>query len=459
MSASQLISRENNIAQIKVELSADDVAQTYKQIYKEYAKSLKVPGFRKGHIPSSVIKNRIGEDEINGIASEQLREHAVRLALSELKLTPRQGRTKWISEAEPKEGEGLSLEFALPILPEVKLPDFASFQLTVPVLDVTDGMKERFRERLAERFTTYPEREGVSDENSAVSISIHSHYKESGEESPLHVHELNYVIGRDGNLPGWDEHFIGKSAGDKVSFDYLMPENFADQRLAGKEVGIEAEIHKVLSVQPAEINEEFIQQQLHMTSMEQFEDFVSSSLTSERDNQLMQMKIDLSVQKAIDEIEIDITDDMLDSELDGLIKENDRSMREYGSSLDSYLKEKGQDIKDYRESLRVPAINRIKSFMLVKELSEQQNFEVTPQEFQRFLLSLMQSEGMTEADLRQLMQRQEFINDVHYQIIRHKSFEHIANTAKFNEVVKSEEEYAAEIRAQEEEAACSPEQA
>ena len=433
MATSRLVSRENNIAHIIVELDAEEVGQVYKQIYKEYAKTLKVPGFRKGHIPPAVIKNRIGEEQISAIALDQLKDVAATSALSELRLTPRQGRAKWIEEPEPAESAPLKLEFSLPVLPQVKLPDYHSYKFPLPVLDITDSMKDRFKERLAERYTQFPESPGPVTADGAAKIDLHSTYKDTGEGSPLHVHGMLYILGREGNLPGWDELLVGHSAGDKVEFDYSMPDNFADPRVAGRELHIEITIESVASVLPVVIDEAFVKNHLRLDTMEQFDDFVQGSLSHERDLQQQQMKIDLAVQKIIDELDAEITEDMVEAELDGLVKENDRTLRQYESSLDAYLQDKNQSLKEYRDSLRPAAVNRIKSFLAVKTISEEQNLQVTGEEFQRYVLSLMRSEDLSQDDIEALLKRQEFVNDVHYQIIRHKAFEHVAASAKYNE--------------------------
>lgn len=433
MSTAQLLSREENVARIKSSLGAEEVDHQFKVVYRELAKSLKIPGFRKGKVPDNVIRQRVGLESITEMVADELKHFAVDSALDELKLSPRGGDTVWHSEPDPQSGQPSEYEFSIPVLPEVKLPDYRSYELTVPVLAVTDGMKEKFRERLQARFTEYPDKEGAAAEGDMVVLSFTSSNPDSGEQTPLAAQNLQYVIGAEGNFPGWDEQLTGQSAGAELSFDFSVPADFADSRVSGRRVKIEMQITSIHSRVIPELDAAFVKEHLGLDSMEAFDEYVDSSLHSERDRQVQQTKSQLVLQRITAELTAEISADMISEELDGLVKEYDRQLRQHGSSLDQFLKEQQRTLPEYRESLQPSALQKIKTFLVVKTVAEEQGLQATTEDFQRYALYLMRYEGIPAEQVKELLKLPEFVRETTYQILREKVVAHLIASAKFNE--------------------------
>jgi trigger factor len=438
MATAELISREKNIAQIKVTLDVAEVNQHFQQVYREYSNNLRIPGFRKGKIPHNIIKQRVGAENLSGAVGEVLKEYAADEALEKLALVPRHGHTTWHSDPDPQEGQPLTYELSLPVLPEVKIPDYESFELSIPVLNVTEGMKERFRERLAERYTNFEAIESPAAEGNAVLLDFTTKYADSGENAPFGHNGMAYIIGRDGNLPGWDEKLTGQSGMSSITFDYAMPEDFADARIAGKNLTFSVDIKTVHKVTIPEINEEFIKQHMHLDSLDEFDKYIDMSLERERDAQIEQMKRELTMQKIVEGIEAEITEDMLNDEIDGIVKENDRTLRKYDSSLDQYLKEKDQSLAEYRETLRGAAENKIKYFLAIRTIADKHELRANAQDLERYAYYLMQQEGISPQQFKELLGYPEFVSETTYQIVREKALDFIVSKMKFGTEAVSE---------------------
>lgn len=427
MSDATLISRENNIAHIQVLVSAEDVGRHYKAFYKDMAKRFNIPGFRKGKIPANVLRQKIGTEAINENVGGMLKDYAIQVGLRKLNLIPRAGTPQWHSEPELHEDRELNYEVSLPVLPEVKMPDISTFEITVPRLSVNQAMKDRYRERLAERFTEWEETDAEAGPGTGIQLEFSSKNAETGEDTAFRHSDMRYVLGREGNLPGWDTELTGMKAGEEKTFEYEMPENFADLRVAGKKLNITAKAHKVFNLVVPEFTEEFVKDQLKMESLEKFDEFVSQSLDQETEIQFESNKQDLVVQKVLEEMETEISEDMLNDELDGLVQENEQTLRRYGSSLDEYLKEKGQELKDFRESMKDMAERKIKLFLAVREVAAENKIEVTTQDMQNYALRLMREQGVEAEQIQQLLQNRDWLNQAHYQITSEKAIRHMAD--------------------------------
>ncbi len=439
MSSAELLSRENNIARIKVVLDAAAVDRAYKEVYKALATQISVPGFRKGKVPPNILRQRVGAEAVDSEVSDRLREQAIDFALEQLKLSPRVGRPGFDAEPAPSQGAESIYEFTLPVLPDVTLPDYKSFSIPVTRLHVTDLMKQRYRDRIIERFTDYPPQEDGAGPGNMLVLDVHSKYAENGEESPFHSHSMVFKIGEEGNLPGWDEKLSGAKSGDKVEFSYVMPGDFADTRVAGKELNIEISVSAVHQIIIPELTEEFVTGQLQLESLAQFEEFMQSSLSRESEQQFETLKRDKAMQQVAEQLTTEISEDMINDELDGIVTEHDRELHQHGLSLDGYLQQMNKTIEEFRSERRELAERRIRSFLAVKTIAELEGIRATQEDLMQYMYLLMQRENISQDQVRQLIRNREFINETTYQIIRGKVLEHLANSVQYEVDEGSEE--------------------
>jgi trigger factor len=431
MATSELISREDNTARIRIGLDAAEVDTAYKAVYRQLAKEMRLPGFRPGKVPPNIIRQRLGAETISGEVDDRLRQFAVNHALEDLKLTPRGAQPRFEGEPQPAEGQGIEYEFSLPVLPEVKLPDYRSWEVEVPRVELNDELRKRYEQRMIDRFTTTEAKDGPAETGDLLTIGIHSKFADSDEESPFGGHDIGFVVGREGNLPGLDEQLAGSKAGEEKDFEYQMPDDFADQRVAGKLLKMHIHVDKVESVTSPVLDEEFVKEKLGMESRAQFDDYMQESLKREIETQLLQTKKEAAMDRLVSEIEAEISEDMVKDEIDGMVQENDRTLRRHGSSLDQYLKEKGQNLSDYRDAMREPALRRIRFFLAAKTIADQEGFEASREDFGRYAYYLMQREGIDPEQLQQLMKHREFFNEASYQIVLEKVMNHLAETVNF----------------------------
>lgn len=439
MASAQLVTRENNIAHLKVSVGAEEVDHYFKQVYKEFSKNLNISGFRKGKVPENVIRQRVGAENITGAVADELKQYAVDFALDELKLTPRSGNTRWLSEPDPVPATAIEYEVSVPVLPEVTLPDYKVFELTVPVLTVTDDMKDHFRKRMVERFTEFADKDEPAAAGDAMLITFTTTGAD-GEATSLAYEDMVYRLGMEGNFPGWDDALAGSTAGQHHDFEFTVPADFADPRVAGQPVKVNLDVKSVHFVNEPELTAEFVKEHVGVDTLEQFEEHVDRMLHMERDQQVQQMKSELVMQKLCAEMEADISEDMVAGELDGLVKEYDAQLRQHGSSLDQYVKDKDQTLAEYRETLSATAVQKIKVFLAVKTIAEAQEMNATGEDFQRYAYYLMQREGVPAEKLKELVNNPEFMQEATYQIVREKVLTHLSESAKFNETEAVDEE-------------------
>ncbi len=244
---------------------------------------------------------------------------------------------------------------------------------------------------------------------------------------------LMYTVGDEGNFPGWDEHLAGSKAGDEHNFDFTVPEDFSDPRVAGQPVKINLSVESVHEVKPPTLDDAFVKEHLRLDSADKLDEFIDEALDRERDQQVHQMKSDMGLRRLTAELQAEVSDDMVEDELDGLVKDYDTRLRQQGGSLDEFLKGKGQELKEYRQELRNAAVQKIKVFLAIKTIAEAEDLNATADDFRRYALYLIQYEGIPPEKLKELMDEPEFMREATFQILREKVLVHIVESVQFTE--------------------------
>lgn len=431
MATVELVSRENNILRVTVAFDAAEVDKQFQHVYRELSNSLRLPGFRKGKIPANIIRQRVGVESLAESVEEHLREQAVDTAIEQLKVLPRKGRSEWHDEPTPVEGQPLKFEFSFPVLPAVKLPDYQAFEFTLPKLEVTDAMKQRFYDRLRDRMTEYPVKETPIATGDAALLRMSSTFVDTGEASPLAQDMMLYVVGKEGNLPGWDEHVLGATAGDVLEFTYTMPEDFNDPQVVGKPLQIRLEVKTVHDVNAPVLDDAYVKEHFKVDTLAEYDTYVIQHLTQERDSMQAQMMRDMVIQKMLEGLEAEITEDMVEGALSGLVEESEREAKEHESTLQQELEQSGKSLAEYRESLKPVALNRLKLMLVVRTLAAEKDLRATVSDFERYAMHMAQRQNITPKQFKELLGYPEFVNEISQQIMQEKVLDYLVGCAKF----------------------------
>ena len=143
--------------ELELEIPAEEVAQAAEKVAKEFARIARVPGFRPGKAPVSLIKRRFAED-IKGEVLQSLVPERVEKAVAEQKLTP-VSQPK-VDKLDYNEGQPLKFRAVFEVLPEFELKDYKNLEIEMPAMEITDEDVDKTIEEMRERAATFAPVEG-----------------------------------------------------------------------------------------------------------------------------------------------------------------------------------------------------------------------------------------------------------------------------------------------------------
>src|SRR5215470_10918813 len=259
-----VIDQEHCKRQLRLEIPSDTVRTEMDRIAGELSRKIKVPGFRPGHVPKSVVKTRFRKELRDEVVS-QLLPQAFGDAVKEREL--RVVGEPGLEELAFGDDESINVLFSFEVAPSFELADYKNVELVKPVYKVTDDDINKALDSLREKQAELvPVEDRPSSTGDIVTVSMEGHIAPAedhtetgpgGTPEPLKRREYDIDLGGEGVLPEFTNGLSGKRTGDTVSFAVDYPEDFSSKSLASRRVDYEGEVIAVRKKQLPELDDEF----------------------------------------------------------------------------------------------------------------------------------------------------------------------------------------------------------
>lgn len=246
--------------EIKIEIEPAQVRDTYDRISDEFIKKAKVPGFRDGHAPRSVVRTRYK----NEIKTEVLRElvpDAVNNAIIEHSLDAIGEPDVHFENEEPLERlgeESITVKVGIEVPPEVTLGDYKGLAATRRTRPVTDDDINETIESLREGLAAMvPVEDRASELGDTVTINALGKEIDQPDAEEIKVDDIEVVLGGPNVQEEFTENLTGVKPDDKKTFTVEYPADFSTAQLAGKKVEYEMEVTAVRRRELPEVDDEW----------------------------------------------------------------------------------------------------------------------------------------------------------------------------------------------------------
>ena len=230
--------------EIQVEIPAEDVARETLTIIEKYQKLARIPGFRRGHVPASVIRQRFKEDlksdVVEALVPRYFRREADKLGL-------RPVSQPQVSELHVHDNEPLRFKASFEVMPEVKVEGYKDLRSEKKEVTVTDDEVQQTLDGLREQQATYTTVDGRPlQEGDFAQAAVHGQPKDGDADTkPVHMDEVLIEIGGKNTVAEFTENLTGVSAGEERTFDVVYPADSNDERLAGKTFSYTVKVQSV----------------------------------------------------------------------------------------------------------------------------------------------------------------------------------------------------------------------
>jgi trigger factor len=412
--------------EIVVEIPVEDVNRQTDSLIQKYQKVARIPGFRRGHVPASIIRQRFSEeiktDMVEALIPQFFRREAERLSLHPVS-QPR------VTDLHVHDGEPLRFKAAFEVLPEIKLSGYKELRAEKPEIAVSEADVEQALADLRERQASFNPVVGraLADSDFAqVSLDGHpkaeseSDGRKPGEGQPVHMDEVLVEIAGQNTMPEFTEHLRGANAGDERTFDVSYPADAQDKRLAGKTFSYTVKVQAIKQKSLPELTDEFAKQLGEFQTVDDLRKTVREQMESERRHQAEHDAKEKLVADLIQRNDFEVPDSLIEQQIDVRIERGLRALAAQGLTAEQMKK---MDLNRLRVGQREQAVHDVKAALLLERVAEEENVQVSDEEFDRELEALARQSKQTSEAVRARLTRDGGLDRIRTRIRNEKTLD------------------------------------
>jgi trigger factor len=397
VSPTETINAQNGIKrEISVEVPAEEVTRETEAIVQKYQKAARLPGFRRGHVPASIIRQRFKEDlksdVVDSLVPRYFRQEAEKLGLIPVS-QPR------VTDLRIHEGEPLRFKASFEVMPEIKVEGYKELRAEHPEVVVKEEEVEDELNHVREQHATFTSVEGrpLADGDFAQA-SMDGKPKDADDNAkPVHMDEILIEIGGKNTVPEFTEQLRGASAGDTREFEVKYSDDFADQRLAGKALVYSVEVRAIKQKNLPELNDNFAQELGDFAGLEAVRKQIRENMEAERKHAAEREAKDKLVAELVRRNDFEVPESLVDRQIDLRLERGLRALASQGMKMEDMKK---MDLPRLRAGQRDQAVQDVKSSLLLGRIADLEKIEVDENELNRELDSLAQQTKQTPEAVR-----------------------------------------------------------
>ena len=190
-------------------------------------------------------------------------------------------------------------------------------------------------------------------------------------------------------------------------------------------------LHQGKKIVRPELTDAFVKANFQMDTLAEFRRYIDETMEYEVAEGEKQYKQDVALEHLLGRMAVELSEDMIQEEVDYLVSAQDRQLRQQKTTLEDALKEQGQSLAEFREAMRERATRRLKEFLAVRAIARAEKVGVTDEELSRYAGAFMRQYRVDSKDMKKLLKNREFLNDAMMELLRAKVFKHVADSAQF----------------------------
>ena len=374
---------------ITVEVPFADLKPSMDKAYAEVAKSVNIPGFRRGKVPPVVIDQRFGRGVIIQEAFNDSWQRFYGAAVTENNLSPLAQPDVEVTKLE--DGDLIEFTAEVDVRPEFDLPDFSTLQAQVEALDVPDTLVESQIDGLRNRFGTRETVERPAADGDIVTISLVA--SQNGEQLPdATAEDVEITIGSGQMLDGLDEAVTGLSAGESASFSSTL----VSGPLEGEQADIGVTVSKVQKAELPDANDEFAQEASEFDTIEELRANIEERLTRMARLEQASQARDAVLESLLQQVEIEVPEQLLNAELETRQKQITEQLVQAGVTVEQYLADVGEDQteEEFWADLQERGTQALKAQIILDKVADDNSIGVDQNDLTQHILRKAQAEGV-----------------------------------------------------------------
>ena len=401
--------KENkNKLELTVKIEGNDWTKAVDESFKKNVKNVTIDGFRKGKCPRDVFEKKYGKESLYIDAAESLLQDAYRKVMEENKdVIPAARPTVDIKSIDES---GVEFTFMIITNPEVKIKKYKGLKVKKDKVEVTKEEIEHELSHLLERYTELVTKEGKVEVGDIAVIDFEG-FKDGVSFEGGKGENYNLEIGSHTFIPGFEEAVVGMETGEEKDINVTFPEDYMSEELKGAPVVFKVKVNEIKTKQARELDKDFFED-LGMEGIdtkEKLEEEIKENIKAHKDMEAENKYIDTLLEEIAKNVEVDIPEEMVEEEIDGMLHKFEEQIKMQGLSLDMYYQFTQSDEKALRDQMEKDAYSHVLYRLILEEIVKLEKVEIKDDEVDKEVKEISEKYQTTEEELLKMFGGKEMI--------------------------------------------------
>ena len=401
--------KENkNKLELTVKIEGNDWTKAVDESFKKNVKNVTIDGFRKGKCPRDVFEKKYGKESLYIDAAESLLQDAYRKVMEENKdVIPAARPTVDIKSIDES---GVEFTFMIITNPEVKIKKYKGLKVKKDKVEVTKEEIEHELSHLLERYTELVTKEGKVEVGDIAVIDFEG-FKDGVSFEGGKGENYNLEIGSHTFIPGFEEAVVGMETGEEKDINVTFPEDYMSEELKGAPVVFKVKVNEIKTKQARELDKDFFED-LGMEGIdtkEKLEKEIEENIKAHKDMEAENKYIDTLLEEIAKNVEVDIPEEMVEEEIDGMLHKFEEQIKMQGLSLDMYYQFTQSDEKALRDQMEKDAYSHVLYRLILEEIVKLEKVEIKDDEVDKEVKEISEKYQTTEEELLKMFGGKEMI--------------------------------------------------
>ena len=392
---------KKNVKEVTIKIEGKVWENALDQAFEKANKKVKIDGFRPGKAPKEVFIKKYGKESLFLDAADLVLNDAYAKMIDENKdleiVAQPEVALRGIDE------NYVEFMFTLTLRPEVKLGKYKKLGVKKNEVKVSKEEIDNALEETRQKYSENVVKEGKV-ENGDVAIIDFEGFKDDVAFEGGKGENYSLTIGSNTFIPGFEEQLIGMKKGETKDINVTFPEDYHAEELKGQPVVFKVTVNEVKTIKIPDLNKDFFDDLglEGINSEESLRKQLEENIKTHKEHHAENDFIDELLNKAIENMSVEIPDAMVNDELERMIKQYEENLKMQGISLEQFFKFTNSDEAALKDQMKPEALKRVKERLLLEEIKKEEKIEVTEAEAKKEAEDLAKKYNMEKDEFLKL---------------------------------------------------------
>ena len=394
---------ENSQVELILSFEGEEWKDANKKAFDKLAKEVEVPGFRKGHAPENLVRQKIDHARVINDAIDMLLQPAYETALDEEKIMPFARPNLEITKVTDDEMEA---KISIIVAPEVELGQYKGLHVEKTAVEVTPEEIDAEIAKLASDNAELITKTGEAALGDTVVIDFVGYVDGKAFDGGA-ANNYSLELGSNSFIPGFEDQIVGMKENEEKDIQVKFPENYVPE-LKGKDATFHIVLHEVKEKKVPAIDADFVSELAYdgVETVDQLKTKVENDIRARKEQDAKNAYYEALVKLIRDGSKITIHPQIIHDEVEAMKENFANQVQQNGLTLEQYYQITGQTPEDVESKMAVDAEINIRSVLALEKIAEVENLHVTQEEVDFELAKIAQQYSIEIEKVKEILKPQ-----------------------------------------------------